>query len=237
MHRLFASMALILLLQGCANSVGLQQHQAFSLQGLQAGKVLFVEPDVTVKELGVGMAEEVPEWTAEGRENLTTELRQHLQEQAELEFIELADLSTEHIQQLEEHTALYKLVATQHLLLQGPNDMGWKRIQPLNQYSIGPGLRFLEADSGPQFAIMTVGEDLISSGGRVATQIALAMLGVAAPGGYCVVHSGIVDLASGDVLWTNTTVSGTHSLRSKENTREMVAKLFDGMGQTKGDKE
>jgi len=216
----------LVFIQGCAQSVGLQKQTSFSSDDLESSRLLYLDPDVTVKELGIANAEEVPEWTEEGTKNLQQQMESFLNENTSLQLVKSTDISPEQKVLLEEYLALYFVVAQQHLELQGPYNLGWTKAKPENQFSLGPGLKFLKDESGLDIALMTVAEDLVSSGGRVATQIGLALLGVGIPGGYCIVHSGIVDLETGEVQWTNTAMSGTHTLREAESTTAMVEQLF-----------
>lgn len=236
MVRLTALVLALIFLQGCAQSVGLQKQTSFSSSNLESAKLLYLEPDVSVKELGLTNAEEVPEWTAEGKKNLESQLQLFLSENTGIHLVKSAEATPQQMAILEEYIALYSLVAKQHLEIQGPYSLGWKAAKPENNFTLGPGLSFLKDENGLDIALMTVAEDYISSGGRVATQIGLLLIGGSIPMGHCIVHSGIVDLETGNIQWTNTALSGTHSLRSEESTTAMVEQLFKDLplGKSKG---
>lgn len=226
MIRFATLLTVFIILQGCTQSIGHHKQASFSASSLEAGKLLYIEPDVSVKELGIANAEEVPQWSEEGKSNLEAQIQAFLNLNTGLILVKSSNIPAEKIPMLEEYVALYGLVAAQHLSIQSHYDLGWKAVKPVNNFSLGEGLSFLKDESGLDIALLTVAEDYISSGGRVATQIGLALLGVGVPGGQCVVHSGIVDLETGNIQWTNTTASTTHSLRSAENTADMVKELF-----------
>jgi len=229
MVRLTALIIAFIFVQGCTQSMGLQKQSSFSAHDLESGRLLYIEPDVSVKELGMAGAEEVPEWTEEGKQNLNVQMHKYLRGNTGLKLVESRALSPDQQVLLEEHIALYSLVAGQHLTFEGPYSAGWKSVKPNNQFTLGPGLKFLKDKNGLDMALMTVAEDLISSEGRIATQVLLVLLGSGVQGGYCALHSGIIDLETGDVQWTNTAFSTTHTLRSRPDTAEMVKQLFEGL--------
>jgi len=231
MVRLLTLIIAFVFIQGCAQSIGLQKQSSFSANDLESGKLLYVEPDVSVKELGITITEEVPEWTEEGKQNLEKQIHSYIKENTGLRLVDSSDISPDQLALIEEYIALYSLIAEQHLTIEGPHSAGWKTVKPENQFTLGPGLKFLKDNSKLDMALMTVAEDLVSSEGRVATQIGLALLGVGVPGGYCIVHSGIIDLETGNVQWTNTALSNTYTLRSEDNTNAMVEQLFEELPQ------
>ena len=174
-------------------------------EGTPHRKVILLPVAFTVYESGVGGGlEAVPDWTASARANLGEAATHVLHARAELELVPMPELSPDEQAVLRDHLGLVKLIVTQGSALTGK---AWQARRADFDRSLGDGLRFLKDRSGADFAILLDGVQVRQSGGSIFAQIALAALGVAAPGGGGTqLVASVIDLDAGQVQWFNSSV-------------------------------
>jgi hypothetical protein len=125
---------------------------------------------------------------------------------------------------LDQHTALYGLVAGTAFSFR--NVPAWEHKRKRPDYTIGNGLAYLSNKAEADAAIFVTGEDYVSSGGRKAAFVLAALFGAITLMGHSQLHAGIVDLRTGNVLWSNTAVSEEWSLKSESGAKTMVDHVF-----------
>ncbi len=224
-----------LLLTGCATTVSNTVHHSIK-SSPEKGKnhiLVFLPVDITIKELTAsGMAEEVPEWTEQGKAMVEKQVNKLIASRPDMVFTPLPDLSPEEHDILDQHVALYHQVAGNALAY--GNQEAWKNIRENEGYTLGNGLNFLSDKTKADAALIISGIDLISSGGRQVTAFFGAALGVYVPLGVTVLHAGVVDFKTGHILWMNTSQSESLSLKDDQGAKQMVETVFAGyMGQKK----
>ena len=75
---------------------------------------------------------------------------------------------------------------------------------------------------------MVVGLDRVSSSGRKGTAVVAALFGVSIPLGSSNLVVGMIELESGDLLWTNSEFSyADEDLRKPEDAEDMIEGLFE----------
>ncbi|MGI9281201.1 MAG: hypothetical protein ACR2PX_16465 [Endozoicomonas sp.] len=215
----------VFLLGGCAaTTVQNNVHHAYSTtesEREKVKKILIVPSDVVVKELGVGSVEEVPEWTEKGKELVDSELESYMNSHlGTVSLVPMPELTKEEQAILDQHVVLYDLVAGNALTI--TNIAAFKSESDRPDDTLGSGLRFLKEKSGADSVLLTFGADFVSSGGRVMTAVLLAAAGVVIPGGHAVLNTGLIDLDTGDVIWTNTSLSTSISLKDDKGAKSMV---------------
>ncbi|KEQ18600.1 hypothetical protein [Endozoicomonas numazuensis] len=213
------------LLGGCAaTTVQNNVHHSYSSSESEREKVkkiLIVPSDVVVKELGVGSVEEVPEWTDKGKKLVDSELKAYMNSHLnKVSWVPMPELTEEEQAILNQHIVLYDLVAGNALTI--TNIEAFKSETESPDDTLGSGLSFLKEKSGADSVLLTFGADFVSSGGRVMTAVLLAAAGVVIPGGHAVLNTGLIDLETGDVIWTNTSLSTSISLKDDKGAKSMV---------------
>jgi hypothetical protein len=109
----------------------------------------------------------------------------------------------------------------------GRGDMdAWAHKKNEFDYTVGPGLAFLRAQTGADAALIVLGSDYISSGGRRAAFVAGLLLGVVMPLGQSFITAGIVDLTSGDVLWMSFDSSASMDSRTPSDVDSLMHDLY-----------
>lgn len=219
------------LLTGCA--AGIPNHRVHhSLLEAPAAqlptRVLLLPIDVEVSEVSAGgVSEEVKSWSDQATHNVEQALRQHADADARVELVELPTLSPTETETVEQHLALYDVVGGTAFAITNTPVAAWDHKRKHFDYSLGSGLEFLRARSGAETALIVIGMDQISTTERKALAVGAAVFGVGIPLGVSFVSVGVVDLASGDLLWLNYAHSyGDADLRRAEDAAEMVEQMF-----------
>jgi hypothetical protein len=128
---------------------------------------------------------------------------------------------------IESHLGLYDRVAGavfQFGQNSGPD--AWSNRRQAWEYTLGDGLKTLGEKTGADAALVFVGADFISSGGRKAAFIAGLLVGVAIPLGQSFISAGLVDLKTGDVEWMSFDSSATLDSRDPEAVHGLIKDLF-----------
>ena len=229
MHlRIIAISLLVLIGVGCtAVPKHRVNHEYISNPEQRAPKKVIVLPaDITVSEISAGgVTEEVPSWSESAKTNVNNALKKF--NQVNIDLAQLPALPENEKIAVDEHLALYDLVAANAAFLPRTPGGVWTHKATKFDYTLGDGLKFLRDKTGADAALFVVGLDQISSPERQATVVAAAIFGVAVPLGVSFLSTGIVDLNSGDILWLNYAVSiGNKDLRKPEDAEAMMAELL-----------
>ena len=219
---------------GCATTGKTTAHQ--SLSGAQSRplphKLLLLPADVRVHEVSAGgVVEKVDPWTQSASAHATTYLREIAAARG-YELIESPPLSAQDRAALEEHIALYAMVAGSAYFAQNSQVAAWRERGKVFDYSLGSGLRDLAEHTGADAAVITVGTDYISSSGRKMAMLFGVLLGAASgalivpQGGVAFISVGLVDLRTGDLLWFDTQQSQNIDLRNEPDMRKAMDAIF-----------
>jgi hypothetical protein len=189
-------------------------------------KVVLLPPQVFVYELSAGgVPTRMADWEATARGNLAAAATR-LSREAGFELLPAPALDPLLADQLEAHIGLYERVA-QSVFVYGRGDMdAWAHKKNEFDYTVGPGLAFLREQTGADAALIVLGSDYISSGGRRAAFIAGLMLGVVMPLGQSFITAGIVDLTTGDVLWMSFDSSASMDSRTPADVDALMHNLY-----------
>lgn len=212
---------------GCATTVSNTVHHTVrNTPETETPKHLIVLPaNVVVSELTAGgVVEEVPEWSAQGKRFVEKYVDQILRKRKNVIREAVPVLTAEEQENVDQHVALYDLVSGNALAFS--HHAAWKNIREKQGYTLGKGLSFLAEKTDAELVLIVVGRDFISSGGRKTASFFAAALGVYVPLGRSILHAGVVDLKTGNILWMNTNMSETESLNDEEDSRFMVEKVF-----------
>lgn len=196
-------------------------------------KVLVVTPDVSVVEVSVGgVGEKDAEWSRQARDNLVVALRAQAGKGNLFELVVMPDLTQEEKDTVDAHAAMFELVAANASQFGLSTDSFWRNRASQLHYTVGPGLAFLAEKSGADAAMFISAEDAVSTGGRVAVLLATILLfGVPALApGYSYLAAGIVDLASGDLLWHNFDWNiARRDLRKPQDAEGLLTEVFSSL--------
>lgn len=95
-------------------------------------------------------------------------------------------------------------------------------------WTLGDGTKALAEQYGAQYALFVNAKGNYASGGRVATSIGMAMLGVTVPLGQQQVMASLVDLKTGKVAWFNVAVAGPNAdMRDPQGAKSLATSLLN----------
>jgi hypothetical protein len=191
-------------------------------------KVVLLPPQVFVYELSAGgVPTRMADWETTARNNLVTAATRLSHESGLFELVPAPVLDPQLADQLEAHIGLYERVA-QSVFVYGRGDMdAWAHKKNEFDYTVGPGLAFLREQTGADAALIVLGSDFISSGGRRAAFVAGLLLGVVMPLGQSFITAGIVDLTTGDVLWMSFDSSASMDSRTSSDVDSLMSDLYE----------
>ncbi|MGE5625497.1 MAG: hypothetical protein ACM3ZT_08125 [Bacillota bacterium] len=189
-------------------------------------KVLLLPSDIKIMNLSATGLEDAPDATAKMTAVTDAELGHWLAGSPEFQLMTMPALSADEQAALKEYLALYKLEAGN---AQSADDAGdaWKKVVERFDYSFGPGLQFLKARSGADFALIVFGGDGESTGGHMAMTVMAGLFGVPVAQGRNFLYAGLVDLGTGRITWLNYDHHNGANFTTKNNMVEFVDALLN----------
>jgi hypothetical protein len=194
--------------------------------------ILLLPLDVELTEVSAGGVHTTrADWTLAARDNLSTALKDKLQElQANITPFTLPPENSQEFNDILDLQALHGAVgqAVQiHLFTQGqalPTKNG--RLD----WTLGPRASLLKERYKADYALFVHVRDSYASGGRVAYGMTVYLLfRVNVPMGEQIGFASLVDLRTGDVVWYNQLRRGGGDMRSLFMAREAAGMLLAGM--------
>lgn len=232
--RLIVAFGLIITLTACQTQPRHRVHNSVvetpeTLQNSPA-QVLVLPLSVKVKEMtAAGIQDEIGEWTREANGHILASLQTGHAHDNHFELQTLGELNDEENAIIEEHIALFDVVAGSALAhtMMPPVTEAWQAKVKHFDYTLGPGLAFLADKTGFDKALIVFGEDVISSSGRKAAFVFAAAFGIGIPMGHSFMVAGLVDLKSGDILWLDYSLSvASKTYRNRNDVDEVLTELF-----------
>jgi hypothetical protein len=93
-------------------------------------------------------------------------------------------------------------------------------------WSLGPSAAVLREDAEADYALFVRFIEGHASGGRVAVNVAAAVLGGPIVTGRQTGVASLVDLRTGDILWFNRTIEGSGDLRTRDGALKALKRLL-----------
>lgn len=186
---------------------------------------LMFNPDVQMFALlATGIAEPRAEWSETAEKNLRVALTEQLKSRdSKVAFMdEDAELTDQQVQLLKLKDAVLTANAGYALL---------KNKKDTFDLTIGPDASGLAGETGADFALLTSAQGSFQTAGKMAVNAAMMVLAAYGGGGYIQVGSqvatvSLVDLATGDIVWTNTASLGAGADPRKPEGAARVAETL-----------
>jgi hypothetical protein len=224
-----------MVLVGCATSqTSVHRDLAQRADRALPRNVLLLPVEIRVHEISVGgVVEKVDDWSDQASANAHRYVKSLANTGAAFEVIEAPALSPEDKTQLDQHVALYEVVAGSAELARKSQISAWRERAKDFDYTLGPGLKPLADHTGIDAAMILTGTDYISSAGRKAAMAMGVVLGaltgvmIVPRGGISFVSVGVVDMRTGNLLWFATDQSGTTDLRNEQDMHRLLDQMFE----------
>ncbi|MEE8481743.1 MAG: hypothetical protein V3S12_00190 [Acidiferrobacterales bacterium] len=188
--------------------------------------LLPVSIEVSERSYG-GVTEPVDAWSRQASRNIFRSLRRFTKRTRRTKLVKTPNFTRSEQARISEHIALYRQVVNTASAKTNNGQFTWKHKLKKFDYTIGPGLNFLRAKTSADTALFVYGEDIVSTGGRKAKATVSAIFGGATRFGYSYIHVGLVDLRTGNLLWSNKAYkSGASDLRKPTGAEKLVKEVF-----------
>lgn len=224
------SLYILALLVQLTPALAQYRHEAFNSASPPPlpKKIVVIPAEVRVQELAVGgVLTKLPDLTEQASANLSRSSRTFLTEKKSLEAIDVPNgLSADEKEQLEDYLATFYMVGLSAFNTTRAGGSAWQHKRENFDYSLGQGLSFLREKTGADAALMIVGEDIVSSGGRKTAAFLGALAGVIVPLGNSVVFVCMLDLKTGDLQWIHSTSSGVKDLSNPDSANTMITEML-----------
>jgi hypothetical protein len=191
-------------------------------------KICILPVKVKISELNAGgTTEEVPQWSAEGKKIVKQRLYEYFKINLDVEIVPVQAISEENQRLVDQYRALYELVAANQRYIK--NIAAWSHLNG-RMVTLGKGMARLKEQLNADAILFVSGYDYHSTAGRKTAFVLYAALtgGAALPMGHCALHTGLVELETGDILWTFTNISGEYSLKKEQDVYRMIQQSFSG---------
>ncbi|MEE9347443.1 MAG: hypothetical protein V3U82_04560 [Robiginitomaculum sp.] len=217
------SLAIALTMSACATNQTRTTTNSFT--AAQSSKTLLVKPDVELSVLmASGMREVRANWSQDGEKYLTAALVEALK--ARGSDITVMDpnegLTPRQIQIIKLNDAV---VQTSLIHDYQANKLPTKKDK--FDRTIGPGAMVLKGSSGADYALMIKSRGAFQSGGKMVMNIAMAALGGPVQTGGTTLYATLVDLETGDIVWSNLAGAAMGAdMRKPEGAKTIVKSLM-----------
>lgn len=221
-----------------------QAREALYHHALKSGaralpaRILVLTPDVVIYEITAGgVVEKLPRRSADAVQRFRNSLRRFGDSHTvPVEILPMPELESREREQVEDFIAQFMVVSS---AVRAAQDGGpaWQHRIARFDYSVGFGLAFLRERSGAEAVLLSTGSALSESGGRTTVNLLGTVLGLAlSGGGYASyrnddradVSLALVDLDTGDILWTRTDVRSPGVLDDDTANYEYVRDAIQG---------
>lgn len=225
-------LVLLLFVVAPANAISYRVHYSLLQTSARAvpTKVVLLPMDIKVSQVTAGgVVEEVPEWTKTAIANIEHGLRKYDAISQNLQILASPKLTPTELETTKEYLALYSVVAGNAYSVTTFGGSAWRHKLERFDYTLGDGLAFLKARTGADAGLIIIGRHQIATGGRVAASVFAAILG----GVYVQTSSnfltiGVVDFATGDILWFTYTHGATgKDLRAVDSADKELLKMME----------
>jgi len=221
-----AVLAAVCALAGCASS-SFETTNKLNRSTTQI-KIVALPVDVQLYELDAGgTLEPKGDWT----QSATKYLNQAMQEQEAAHHVDLVGYDEDKIaadkrDQTHQVTKLFGTVAGEIVVHQYVGDFKLPTKADGFDWSLGPSVKALQAETGADYALITYLRDSYATAGRVAVILAAAVFHVGLQGGTQVGYAALVDLNTGDIVWFNRLARGVGDTRDLDGARGTASALL-----------
>lgn len=221
-----------------ASCVQVQPHRSTQPPRHPSPKVLLMPPDVLVLEIGAaGLPLPQPHWTRAAERDLSATAESVLTEhEGEMMSYRVADgvvpYAPDHRPALELHRTVLNTILSYRYGAAGPNG-GERRLVTKSEglaWTLGDTVRPLRRDYEADYALFLVYRQATSSSGRALLAAAgFVLFGAIGPTSQSIGLASLVDLHSGDIVWTNVLSGQGMDVRRPDGLKDKARQLLSEM--------
>lgn len=195
------------------------------------GRVIFFPPSVEVYEIAAGGPPLLKQdWTEAARQHVRQALETTLTERnatlVAYRDPEVGERRMQHIQIVKVHALVSQAI---QLHSYGGDAQRLPNKAGRFDWTLGPSATALSDDhDGADYALFVTFIEGHSSGGRVAMNVAAAVLGGVVVTGRQTGIASLVDLKTGDIVWYHRNVESDGNLRTADDARKAIGRLLKG---------
>ena len=236
-RKITLAVAVIVFATGCAvRKPSFRAHPDLASRVREIRNVVFLPPRIEVFQVDAGgMAEKIDEWSDEANKNVTNIVKTELGTSAGflLKTFSEETLDTKAGLELDQTLALLDAVnlsILRHVYTSAEPAYYFPEKIYNFDYSVGKGISTVAA--GSDAVLIVSGVDHISTGGRVALQVAAVLTGdvgraITRDGGVTALNAALIDSRNGSILWYKIAgSSGDHDLRDATSAAALLKELL-----------
>ena len=216
-----------------SSALAQSKNLAPGFSALSAGSRVAVMPtDIELFSISAGgVPEPKADWTEAASRHFRAALVDKQKQALKLDVIVLEEKDADDFAEINAlHGAIARAISMHHF---GPGFLQLPTKDGKLDWSLGESTRAIKKATGADYALFTWVRDSYASAERVATMIALAVLGVGVGGGMQVGYASLVELETGRVLWFNRLQRGSGDLREPEKAAETIDALLSNFPRSK----
>lgn len=193
----------------------------------KGAKVAIMPTDLELFSISAGgVAEPKADWTEAASRHFKHALIDKQRKALQLDAVEVAEKDADDLADINAlHGAIARAISMHHL---GPGFLQLPTKDGKLDWSLGEATRAIKQATGADYALFTWVRDSYTSGERVVTMIALALVGVGVGGGMQTGYASLVELETGRVLWFNRLARQSGDLREADKAAETIDALLAG---------
>jgi hypothetical protein len=202
------------------------KHLAPGFSALALGsKVAIMPTDIELFSISAGgVLEPKADWTAAASQHFKNALIEKKKKALKLDVVEVSETDADEFADINAlHGAIARAISMHHF---GAGSFNLPTKDGKLDWSLGEATRAIKKATGADYALFTWVRDSYASGERIATMIALAVLGVGVGGGMQIGYASLVELETGQVLWFNQLQRASGDLREAEKAAETIDTLL-----------
>jgi hypothetical protein len=197
----------------------------------KGGTMLIMPTDIELFEVSAGgVLEPKADWSATAARHFRAALEAK-RKRLDMKSVFLSEQDADEVAEINAlHAAVARAISMHHF---GSGNFQLPTKEGKLDWSLGEPVQVLKQKTGADYAFFSWIRDSYASAERVATMIALAILGIGTSGGAQVGYASLVDLNTGKIVWFNRLGRGSGDLREAEKAEETLNALLEGFPATK----
>jgi len=217
---------LALVLVACQSTGELAQERPQLRPGTT--KIALMPIDVQLFELTAGGLEEPKaDWTRQAEVHVRRAIGVvQTEKQLKLVDFDASTLPLERQKVMDQLVRLHEVVGREAFLQNRFPQLRTANKQGQFDWSIGTEVQTIAQVTGARYGLFVFMKDSYSSGGRVALNVVVALLGGSVRGGTQLGYASLVDLQTGQIAWFGTLQRAAGDLRDQEPAEEAVRTMF-----------